>query len=325
MMRRVLIFLLLPFLLFARGKVIYKQPNPETLPAWLTGPLLAPSANVVPIGYCNIEPYIFATAFTGLYTPDWEVEKSPTFWSNILQIPIQIGLTSWLDFQFSPTVSWNYTQHQSTWTLGDLPIGIDIQLYRSKSQSWIPNVKLALKENVPIGKYRNLDPKKLATDAGGVGSWITSLGVVFGHIYHIADPYYVNYRLYLSYLLPAPVHLTGFNFYGGGYGTDVRMFPPENFQADLGIEITLAQTWAFALDILGIWGGKRHFTGKVGTDAFGNPAFLSLGSLVEYSIAPAIEYNWNTDFGIIAGAWFTVAGRNSFVFTSGVFAANYYF
>ena len=135
MMRRFFIFLLLPFLLFARGKVIYKQQNLEAPAPWLTGPLLAPSAHVVPIGYCNIEPYVFITAFTGEYTPDWEVEESPIFWTDILQIPIQFGLTKWLDFQFSLTLTWSYFEHQAAWALGDLPIGVDIQLYRSAIQS----------------------------------------------------------------------------------------------------------------------------------------------------------------------------------------------
>ncbi len=44
----------------------------------------------------------------------------------------------------------------------------------------------------------------------------------------------------------------------------------------------------------------------------------------QFSIAPAIEYNWNANIGIIFGSWFTLAGKNSTQFTSGVFAFNYY-
>ncbi len=34
---------------------------------WFTGPLLAPSAHVVPGGYINLEPYLFYTVTTGAY------------------------------------------------------------------------------------------------------------------------------------------------------------------------------------------------------------------------------------------------------------------
>lgn len=325
MQRILLVFLILPILLFARGKVVYKQVNPNIEPPWLTGPLLAPAAMVVPAGYCNIEPYFFETAYTGVYNSDWDVIHIPTFWSTTYQIPIQVGLTKWMNFQFSPTGFWNYNQHQASWALGDLPVELDFQLYSSPLNSLLPSVKLALRETVPIGKYRNLNPKKLLTDAGGEGTWSTGLGLVIGHAHHITSVYYFNYRIALSYYLPAPVRLKGLSLYGGGYGTNVRMFPSQIFLADLGIEVTLAQTWAFALDVVGEWANKQHFTGNPGTLANGAPASLKGHSLAQFSLAPAIEYNWSPELGAIAGAWFTVAGRNAVVFTSGVFAFNYYF
>jgi len=325
MRRLFLVFLILPLILVARGKVIYQQVHPNIEPPWLTGPLLAPAAQVVPIGSCNIEPYYFGTAYTGVYNSDWDVDSLPTFWSNTLQIITQIGIAKWMDFQFSPTFFWNYTQHQASWALGDLPIGLDIQLFSSPLGAKLPSVKLALREIIPIGKYRKLNPKKLLTDAGGEGSWMTSFGIVIGHAHHISSVYYFNYRVALSYNLPAPVHLKGLSLFGGGFDTDARMFPAQNFLADIGIEVTLAQTWAFALDILGEWDGKQHFTGKQGTLANGAPASLSEGSAAQFSLAPAIEYNWSAQLGVIAGAWFTVAGRNATDFINGVFAANYYF
>ena len=326
--RLFLILLLFPIFLFSRGKVIYKEVYENVLPPWLTGPLLAPSTNVVPLGHYNIEPYLYATAYNGSYNGEWERVKAPVYWNTSLQVPIQIGLASWLDIQISPTLNYNYTEHQAAWALGDLPVILDIQLFAGSQLSWVPSVKLALRENVPIGKYRNLNPKKLTTDDGGIGSWVTGLAVVLGHLHHIRGVYYFNYRVALNYNLPAPVRLKGFNFYGGGYGTDIRFFPPQYFQADLGIEITLAQTWAFALDVLGLWYGKSHHSGGTpGVDESGKPAVIHKRfrrSQAQYSLAPAIEYNWNANFGLIAGAWFSFAGRHALAFTSGVIAFNYY-
>jgi hypothetical protein len=47
-------------------------------------------------------------------------------------------------------------------------------------------------------------------------------------------------------------------------------------------------------------------------------------SIESLSLAPAIEYSWSANFGMIAGVWFTAAGRNSTVFANGIVAINVY-
>jgi hypothetical protein len=47
--------------------------------------------------------------------------------------------------------------------------------------------------------------------------------------------------------------------------------------------------------------------------------------MTQYSLAPAIEYNWNIDLGVISGVWFTFAGKNAEAFASWVTALNYYY
>ncbi len=323
-LRKILFLLALPFLLYARGKVVWEETQQNVEPPWLTGPLIAPSAHVIPLGCVNFEPYLFAQAFTGSYNGDWKTVKSPTLWQTYFQPNFQAGIAPGTDITFIPTVFWNYRHHQASWAFGDILFGFDFQLYIANQNSWLPSIKLSVKENFPTGKYRNLNPKKLATDDGGIGTWATVFGLVFGNLYHISSVYYFNYRLALNYTLPAPVRLTEFNFYGGGYGTDARFFPPQNFQVDLGFECTLSQNWCFAMDLIGYWATKGRFTGSPGVNAVGMPATLGRGSQAQYSLAPAIEYNWNADIGLIAGCWFTIAGRDSPVFTNGIIALNYY-
>jgi hypothetical protein len=204
-------------------------------------------------------------------------------------------------------------------------VAFDIQLYTSRERSYIPSVKLTLKETIPMGKYQNLNPKKLGIDAGGTGSWSSGAALVIGHLIHFKSVYYFNYRLTFAYVLPAPVRLKGFNHHGGGYGTDARFFPPQNIKVDLGLEFTLAQTWAFALDVVGFWAARTHYTGNPGMTAPGVPATLGHNSQAQFALAPAIEYNWNADLGVIAGVWFTVAGRNIVSFTTATAALNYYY
>lgn len=322
-------FLLFPTLLMARGgKELFVQVSPHELPPWLTGTLIAPSPRVVPAGHFTLEPYIYVTAYHAEYGSDWKSRPIPTFLNTQLQIPMQIGLTSWMDIEVNPILNWNYAQHKSAWRLGDLPIDLDIQLYRSHQNSPIPNTKLVLKENVPLAKYRDLNPStfpRYLVDGGGVGTWATTVGVVFGNLYHFSSVYYFSYRFYLNYTLPAPVKVKGFNYYGGGYGADARVFPGRLFQFDLGFELTLAQTWAFALDIIGDYEAKTRYSGTAGIDFSGQPSTLGGPASIQYSLAPAIEYNFNDCFGIITGGWFTFAGKNSLDFVSAIMAINYYY
>ena len=330
--KQIVLLFFVPLSLFALGKVIYKEISPEISP-WLTGPLLAPASQVVPAGHYNIEPYVYATAITGAYHADGSKSSVPTFWSIISQTPIQIGVTSWMNMFLTPTFSWNYSQHTGKVVLDDSPIGIDIQLYPGSSS--IPAFMLVLTELIPLGKYRNLNPEKRGTDISGFGSWDTQIGLTIGHLFYLGGVHFLNSRLFLNVSIPAPVHLEGFNTYGGGIGTNARFFPAKALEADLGLELTLTRNWALALDVVGIWTTKPHYSGFPGTTVLGGSASLDerairrkatlgYGPSIEYSLAPAVEYNWSSDVGLIGGLWFTFAGRKTPVFYSGVFAFNYY-
>ena len=325
-MNRYVILLFCPVFLLA-DKVFLTHFHHDISPPWSTGPLLAPSGYVVPAGHANYEPYLYVTAYTGDYDGDWHVvEADHTLWNNVFQPILQFGLTSWLDFQFSPTLFYNYTDHQAQWLLADLPVGIDIQLYKPDTAlSWIPAFKLALRETFPVGKYRNRKASKQEADVSGTGSFETSIGLVIGKLFHFGGVSFLNFRLLLECTLPAPVRLRGYNTYGGGKGTDARLFPPQNFQFDIGMEFILTRNWVFACDLVGNYWKKTHFSGNPGLTPEGTPAALGIPNFaVQYAIAPAIEYNWSGNLGIIGGGWFSVAGRNSPNFWSAVFAVNYY-
>ncbi len=286
---------------------------------WFTGPLLAPSSVTVPPHRANVEPYIYAVANTGRYGANWKVAKTENFWNNSFQPSIQLGITNWLDFQFNPTVFYNRTQGVCDGGIGDMPIGLDFQLFHPKREltQWNTALKLAIKETLPLGKYQNLNPKKKFTDAGGGGSWQTSLGLVWGSVFYLGGNHFLTWRNSFRYTLPAPVRVKNLNAYGGGRGTNGTVYPAQSFQIDTAIEINFTQRWAFAVDILGNWSGKTRFKGNTISP---NTA----PSSIQISLAPAIEYNWSSQMGIIFGSWFTVAGRNAVQFSSGVFAFNWF-
>jgi hypothetical protein len=228
-----------------------------------------------------------------------------------------------VDFTFTPQFSWNRTDGTSHWAYNDMGFGFDLQVYYDTPGEWPPAVKLAFKANAPLGKFDKLNPKNKGTDAGGSGSWLPTIGLVFSDLFHFSGVHFLSMRLAFSYTVPNSVHVKGFNVYGGGEGTHGTVYPGPFFTADLGMEYTLARKWALALDVLYVHSNHTRFSGHKG-ETDGVPNAIGGPSSEQFSLAPAIEYNWNGNYGIIAGVWFSIAGRNTTEFVNGVIALNIY-
>jgi hypothetical protein len=337
--RLVLSFLSSSFLLLCSAYGLLSDPKPPSLlyqeepqiiPVplwelpWFTGPLLAPSGHVIPVGHANIEPYLFVNVATGAYDKKWKAHSAKHNFYNInTEIPIQIGILPRVDFTFTPQFSYNHTSGASHWAYNDMPIGFDVQLYYDTPGVWVPAMKLAFKASVPFGKYQKLDPHDKGTDIGGSGSWQPSVGLVFSNLLHISGVHFLASRLALFYTVPNSVHVKNLNAYGGGHGTYGTVYPGPSFSADFAFEYTLARHWAFSFDALYEHFNHTRFKGRKGkTD--GVPNAIGAPSAERFSLAPALEYNFNGNYGIIAGVWFSVAGRNRAEFINGVIALNIY-
>lgn len=294
----------------------------ESFP-WFTGPLLTPAGHVIPNGHFNIEPYEFVTPIYGLYDPRWQSHSTPKFYNLQTLIITQIGMPCDLDFAFTPVWSWNHVHGASHWVLGDMTFGFDYQLLNTRKGKWWPAIKLALRANLPIGKYQKLNPKSKRTDIGGSGSWEPGFGIVMSHLYWWGGNYFFAPRFNIQYTIPNSVHVKNLSVYGGGRHTRGTVYPGQSLLVLFGFEIALSQRWALANDIQYLHTGKTRFKGYKGA-ASGIPNRIGAPSSEQWSLAPAIEYNWSDNYGIITGSWFTVAGRNTLEFASAVIAINIY-
>lgn len=324
MLRKIIFLGVFPTLLLALQGYLPREQ--EVAQPWFTGPLITANATVVSEGDYNIEPYLYGEAYTAYYNDDWFPNKSPLYWSVVSETYVQVGILSWLDIQFVPIFYWNYSVGASNWALGDFAVQFDAQIYRDQlpSISWLPSIKFTIKETAPLGKYRNLDPAKQDTQIGGQGAWVTNAAIVFGKVVPFSGDHFLSSRLSIGCSYSVPMHLKGFNAYGGGLSTNGTFYSGLQTEVDLGFEYSLTRNWALALDLQGIWIAKSRFRGESGLDLQGVPAYHGIAPAIQYNLAPAIEYNWSYNLGIIAGVWFTVAGKNIPKFTNGVIALNYF-
>ena len=136
--------------------------------------------------------------------------------------------------------------------------------------------------------------------------------------------HYLNLSFGVAYYVSTPVRVHGFNRYGGSSNTNAKVYNGNFWTAVGAFELSLSQKWAVACDVLYEYNNKNRFKGFAGTDSFGNLLSLSVPSGDNLSLSPAIEYSLSSNMGFIAGVWFSVTGRNSLRFTTGVLAFNVY-
>lgn len=284
---------------------------------WFTEPLIAPRGSVIPLGKFEINSYVYFTAERGEYNGDWKSIERDNFYSFSPQFLCYLGLTPWMDLNFVPQFSVNWSEGKKSIGFNDLAIALDFQLYSAEAEGWFPGVKVSVKELFPTGKYQRLNPDKKLTDQTGWGAFTTYFDLVFYKVYHVWGVHYFSMILSGEYGISAPTSVHGLNAYGGGEGTRGTVKPGDSFQAIFSFEFNFTQNWAFAMDNVWAVTASNHFSGDSGEGvSVGNPSSANL------SFAPAIEYNFSDHLGLIVGCWFSALGRHSSVFQSGV--ANFY-
>lgn len=305
------------FPLIADEEATHQLSFPAHSRPWFTGPLLAPSGYTVPKGHYSLEPYVFYNAYTGNYNSHWKARSAPHFYSTLLQFRVKIGILQGWDFQFYPQFIYNETQGHRYSNIGDLPLSLNIQLLRSGLEDSWPALKFSLKAHIPLGKYQHLKAHRQRTDALGTGSWNPAAGLVFSKLWNISGIHYLEARVAFNYQIGTPVHVKGISTYGGSSPTRGTAYPGNAFSVDGAIQYNFSQRWVFACDLFYLHSNRNRFSGKTEVNA-------TRPSREQLSLAPALEYNWSDNFGIIGGVWFTVAGRNSRQFTTGVIALSIY-
>lgn len=283
---------------------------------WLTGPLITPSARVVKKGHVNLEPYLYWTEVNGAYDKHWHAHSAPKFYQIQAQLVAKIGFAERLNLSIVPQSFRNHTRGVSDSGFGDLPIGLEIQLIKPEDSDF--PLKLSIQELFPTGRFQRLKPFKHGTDLTGTGSYTTSVALTVSNLQHFCGVHFLQWRVNLGYGVPAPVHVRGLNAYGGDPTTRGKVFPGTFGFLNFGAEYTLTRNWALALDLTGQVYDKDRFKGHTIVHV-GPPVF------VQFTAAPAIEYNFNEDIGIIAGSIFTFAGKNAARFVNITAALNWYF
>ncbi len=283
---------------------------------WYGGPLITGSAHTLSPGLLNIQPYLFVIDNYAAFN---EHRHSESIHSLVVVNPtvtFQTGILSFLDLTLGLQGFYKKREGVEAGDIGDTSLSLGIALVQETE--YIPAIKLALSESFPTGRFRNFKPHKVLVESTGSGSYMTGIGLNFGKVLWWWVTHPMNLRMAFKYSIPAKVKVEGFNSYGGGFGTDGHVKPGGIFAANFGYEISITQKFVFALDVCYEYDKKSVFHGFNGTTSTGEIAEVGFPMGDILSLAPALEYNFNPDVALIAGAWFSVYGKNLFNFGSAV-------
>jgi hypothetical protein len=292
---------------------------------WFTGPLLAPAGHTVPRGHTNFEFYGLDVLTNGAYNSFGQVNHSPLFRTMVANPILTHGFADWLDVQLTLPYVYNTTRNASHHRLADTALAIGIQLLEQNKSPTRMDVRILLQETFPTGRYNHLNPNELGTDSSGLGSYQTQYGLNFQYLLHLYNSHYLRTRLILSRLYARPVEVHGLNSYGGTVGTSGKINPGSENYLDWAFEYTLTQNWVAVLEGTYSTGKATRFNGVLKIGNIGSPsASIGSGDYNETALAPALEYNFNGNIGLIGGVWFPISGKNTSHYMTYVLALNTY-
>ena len=260
--------------------------------AWWTGPMLANSAATLPRGHFLIEPYIY----------DVSSPHADGFGSQAYML---YGLTDRLTAGLIPVLGYNRVQGAADSTgvgLGDVSVQVQYRLTRFHEGSSLPTISLQLQETLPTGAYDQLGNRP--SDGLGSGAATTTLQLNTQTYFWLANGRILRMRFNVAQSWSRRAYLAGVSVYGTTEGFRGNARPGNAFFVDAAWEYSLSRRWVLALDVTYRRSHATHVNGSAPADSDGAPAIpihRSFGAEEAFGFAPAIEYSWNANLGMLFG------------------------
>lgn len=272
--------------------------------AWWTGPMLANSARTLPRGHKLIESYLFDDI-----AGDANAYRSFNY--------LLYGVTNRFTLGLIPVGGVNQARDfRTAGGLNDITMQFQYGLSQFNGTDGVPDISLALRQTFPDGKYDRLTSP---TQGFGGGAYATGIALFVQDYFWLLNGRLLRSRfdLYETVCGSAPVRDA--SVYGTSLGFRGSANPGASFVADISLEYSLTRSWVLALDTVY---NHDDDTRVRGTQA-GRAVAYHLGSSDGFGLAPAVEYSWAPNWGMLLGARILMAGRNTPFSVTPAIAINY--
>jgi hypothetical protein len=226
------------------------------------------------------------------------------------------GLTDRVTAGVIPRIAYNEPgqgQGSSTIGIGDLTAQAAYGLSHFLDRGWLPAMSVVLGETLPTGRYDRLGDR--AGDGVGAGAYTTTLSLYSQYYLWMPNGRLLRTRLDVSQSWSTDVHLQDTSVYGTPPGFRGYARPGDSLTIDSAWEYSVTQRWVTALDVVFETAGSTQVAGTRPQQQNGGLSSISIqsgsGSSRSLGLAPAVEYNWTANAGVIVGAKFIAAGHNT--------------
>ena len=280
--------------------------------AWWTGPMLANGAETLPQGHMLIEPYVYDVMSSGV----------DAFGSRAY---VLYGLTDRLTVGAIPIIGYNRVSNgpnSSGIGLGDQILQAQYRLIRFHEGSWVPTVSLMLQESLPTGGYDRLG-RRPANGMGG-GAYATTIGVNTQSYFWLPNGRILRARLNVTSTFSGRANVEGVSTYGTGQDFRGHARGGTNFYVGAALEYSLTTRWVLAMDVTYSHNDNtsvRGFDVVPGLEPVRVSKRFGRSDAVGY--APAIEYNWSPNIGVLFGVRVIAGGNNTKRSVTPAIALNY--
>ncbi|MGH8291386.1 MAG: transporter [Steroidobacteraceae bacterium] len=298
--------------------------------AWWTGPLLAASAATLPRGHWLVEPYVYDLMTYGNFDRAGNLQSAAASHDFASQTYIEYGVVDAFTLGVIPRLGFHESsagEDSSGFAMGDVTLQGTYRLTQFHQGRLVPATSLVIAETFPTGKYDRLSGP--IDGALGSGAYSTTLSLYSQTYFWMRNGRILRTRLDLSYSLSRWASLQGESVYGTSAAFRGDVHPGPTFVGDLGFEYSLTRSWVLAMDINWERDGNTSVAGgymqSTGTLLLSSSPVQDSGSSERLYLAPAVEYNWNAQMGVIAGVRIAAAGRNVTATVTPVVAINMVF
>jgi hypothetical protein len=287
--------------------------------AWWTGPIVAAGAATLPQGHTLIEPYVYEVVTRGRYDSEGNYRSTDTVHGFGSLAYMLYGVTDSFTAGVIPTFGFNEVSNgedSSGIGVGDVTLQAQWRLSQFREGRHAPTSSLVLQQTLPTGKY-----DRLGTRPGGgigAGAYTTSLAVHFQYYFWMPNGRILRTRLNVAYAMSDSVDVTDTSVYGTSRGFRGHADPGDAFSIYSAWEYSVTRNWVLALDVF----YQHDDSTRIRGEQDGSPFAAESGSAWRLGLAPALEYNFTSRVGVIVGARWFAAGKNTGASVTPVAAIN---
>lgn len=283
--------------------------------AWWTGPILAAGAGTLPRGHILVEPYVYDVITYGRYDRSG-TRTGATHANSYGSLTYMLyGLTDRVTVGVLPAFGFNSVSQGSSSSrvgVGDVGVLAQYRLTQYRLGKWTPTTSFVVQETLPTGKYDNLGEHP--GDGLGSGAYTTTVSFYAQTYFWMNNGRILRMRVDTSQAFSSGANVDGVSVYGTANTFHGTAKPGNAFYVDVSEEYSLTRSWVLALDTL-----YRH---DHNTRVSAGSSTLDSGASDTFALAPAVEYSWTPNVGVIVGARLIPAGRNTSATLSPVIAIN---